>query len=97
MALSWLDAVTNPLSAATKTLQELMEVRDLVKFGDTFRKLNSEIFPPKAAHLAATSASWRCWRKNALLKQKWLALKNGKLRSNDMTLRQSDLVLMLIC
>jgi hypothetical protein len=48
----WLDAVTNPLSAATKTLQELVEVRDLVKFGDTFRKMHDEILAASANALA---------------------------------------------
>jgi hypothetical protein len=31
---TWLEAITGPLGAATKSLQELMEVRDLVKFVD---------------------------------------------------------------
>lgn len=47
----WLESVTNPLSAATKTLQELMEVRDLVKFGDTFRKMNDEILAAQRSAL----------------------------------------------
>jgi hypothetical protein len=48
---TWLDAITNPLEAATKALQELMEVRDLVKFGDTFRKMHSEILAAQQSAL----------------------------------------------
>jgi hypothetical protein len=52
---SWLEAITGPLNTATKTLQELMEVRDLVKFGDTFRKMHGEIL----AAMGSAAAGYR--------------------------------------
>lgn len=60
---SWLDAITGPLGAATKTVQELMEVRDLLKYGDTFRKLHGELVAAQA------SANSGYLREAALLKQ----------------------------
>jgi rubrerythrin len=50
---AWLDAIMSPLSTAGQTVEKLMEVRDLVKFGDTFRKLFAEILAAQKGALLA--------------------------------------------
>lgn len=60
---TWLEAITSPLNAATESIQKLMEVRDLAKFGDTLRKLHGEIVAAQA------SANLGYQREAALLKQ----------------------------
>lgn len=53
---TWLEAISSPLKSATETLQKLMEARELLKYGDTFRKLHGEIL---AAQASATSGYQR--------------------------------------
>ena len=50
---AWLDAIMSPLKAAGEGLQKLIEVRDLAKFGDTFRKLLAEVLSAQQGALAA--------------------------------------------
>jgi hypothetical protein len=50
--MTWLETITGPLGTVTKGLQELMEVRDLVKFGDTFRKMHSDVLAAQSSALA---------------------------------------------
>lgn len=50
---SWLDSIMSPLSAAGDTLQKLIETRDLIKFGDTFRKLLAEVLAAQRGALTA--------------------------------------------
>jgi rubrerythrin len=50
---AWLDAIMSPLNAAGQTLEKLIETRDLVKFGDTFRKLFAEILAAQKGALVA--------------------------------------------
>jgi hypothetical protein len=42
-----------PLNAAGEGLQKLIETRDLVKFGDTFRKLHGEVLSAMQGAIAA--------------------------------------------
>jgi hypothetical protein len=44
-----------PLSAAGEGLQKLIETRDLVKFGDTFRKLHGEVLAAMQGAIAAST------------------------------------------
>lgn len=50
---AWLDAITSPLSAASEGVQKLIEVRDLVKFGDALGKLQAQILSAQQGALAA--------------------------------------------
>jgi hypothetical protein len=43
----------SPLNAAGESLQKLIEVRDLAKFGDTFRKLHGEVLAAMQGAIAA--------------------------------------------
>jgi hypothetical protein len=49
---TWLEAITGPLGTVTKGLQELMEVRDLIKFGDTFRKMHGDVLAAMGSAVA---------------------------------------------
>jgi hypothetical protein len=59
----WLDNIMAPLNAAGQTLQKLVEMRDLAKFGDTFRKLHGEVLTAMQGAIAAQT------REAALLEQ----------------------------
>ena len=50
---AWLHTITSPLNAASQAVQKLIETRDLVKFGDTFRELLAEIIAAQQGALAA--------------------------------------------
>jgi hypothetical protein len=50
---TWLDNIMSPLNAAGEGLQKLIETRDLVKFGDTFRKMHGEILAAMQGAIAA--------------------------------------------
>jgi hypothetical protein len=50
---AWLDSIMSPLNAAGEGLQKLIETRDLVKFGDTFRKLHGEVLAAMQGAIAA--------------------------------------------
>jgi hypothetical protein len=50
---AWLDAIMSPLNAAGDVIEKLIKTRDLVKFGDTFRKLLSEIIAAQRGVLEA--------------------------------------------
>jgi len=50
---AWLDAIMSPLNAAGESLQKLIEVRDLAKFGDTFRKMHGEVLAAMQGAIAA--------------------------------------------
>ena len=50
---AWLDNIMSPLNAAGDTLQKLIEVRDLAKFGDTFRKMHGEVLAAMQGAVAA--------------------------------------------
>ena len=58
---AWLDNIMSPLNAAGDTLQKLIEVRDLAKFGDTFRKMHGEVLAAMQGAVAAQT------RESALL------------------------------
>jgi hypothetical protein len=57
---TWLESITSPLSAASEGVQKLIEVRDLVKFGDALGKLQAQI-------LAAQSAAMTGYAREAAL------------------------------
>lgn len=50
---AWLDSIMSPLNTAGQTIEKLIETRDLVKFGDTFRKLLAEILSAQRGALTA--------------------------------------------
>jgi hypothetical protein len=50
---TWLDSITSPLNAASEGIQKLIEVRDLVKFGDALGKLQAQILSAQQGALAA--------------------------------------------
>ena len=50
---AWLDSIMSPLNAAGDTLQKLTQVRDLAKFGDTFRKMHGEVLTAMQGAVAA--------------------------------------------
>lgn len=50
---TWLDTIISPLNAAGESLQKLIEVRDLAKFGDTFRKMHEEVLAAMQGAIAA--------------------------------------------
>lgn len=50
---TWLESITSPLSAASEGIQKLIEVRDLVKFGDALGKLQAQILSAQQGALAA--------------------------------------------
>lgn len=50
---AWLDNIMSPLNSAGDTLQKLIETRDLVKFGDEFRKLLAEVISAQRGALTA--------------------------------------------
>lgn len=50
---AWLDSIMSPLNAAGDTLQKLIETRDLIKFGDDFRKLLAEVIAAQRGALTA--------------------------------------------
>ena len=50
---AWLDNIMSPLNAAGEGLQKLIETRDLVKFGDEFRKLLAEVLAAQRGALTA--------------------------------------------
>ena len=50
---AWLDAITSPLSAASEGIQKLIEIRDLIKFGDALGKLQAQILSAQQGALAA--------------------------------------------
>jgi hypothetical protein len=50
---AWLDSIISPLNAAGEGLQKLIEVRDLAKFGDTFRKMHGEVLAAMQGAIAA--------------------------------------------
>lgn len=52
---AWLDSIMSPLNAAGQTLEKLIETRDLVKFGDTFRKLLAEVLSAQRGALTANA------------------------------------------
>jgi hypothetical protein len=52
---AWLDSILSPLNAAGETLQKLIEVRDLAKFGDTFRKMHGEVLAAMQGAVAANT------------------------------------------
>jgi hypothetical protein len=60
---TWLDGIMSPLNAAGETLQKFIEVRDLAKFGDTFRKMHGEVLAAMQSAVAANT------REAALLHQ----------------------------
>ncbi len=49
---AWLDAITTPLSAASDGVQKLIEMRDLIKFGDALGKLQAQILSAQQGALA---------------------------------------------
>jgi rubrerythrin len=49
---AWLDAITSPLSAASEGVQKLIEMRDLIKFGDALGKLQAQILSAQQGALA---------------------------------------------
>jgi hypothetical protein len=49
---AWLEAITTPLSAASEGVQKLIEVRDLIKFGDALGKLQAQILSAQQGALA---------------------------------------------
>src|ERR1700685_149401 len=52
---AWLDSIMSPLNAAGEGLQKLIETRDLIKFGDEFRKLLAEVIAAQRGALAANA------------------------------------------
>jgi hypothetical protein len=50
---AWLDAITSPLKAASESVQKLIEIRDLIKFGDALGKLQAQILAAQQGALAA--------------------------------------------
>jgi len=50
---TWLDSIMSPLNAAGEGLQKLIETRDLVKFGDTFREMHGQIITAQRGAIAA--------------------------------------------
>lgn len=52
---AWLDSIMSPLNAAGEGLQKLIETRDLIKFGDTFRKLLAEVIAAQRGALTANA------------------------------------------
>lgn len=50
---TWLDAIMSPLNAAGEGIQKLIEVRDLLKFGDALGKLQAQILSAQQGALAA--------------------------------------------
>lgn len=59
----WLEPITKPLGAAGQTVKKLIETRDLLKFGDTFRELYAEILAATQGALDAQA------RESALLQR----------------------------
>jgi hypothetical protein len=49
---AWLEAITSPLSAASDGTQKLIEMRDLIKFGDALGKLQAQILSAQQGALA---------------------------------------------
>ena len=60
---AWLDGIMSPLSAAGESIQKLIEVRDLIKFGDALGKLQAQILSAQQGALAAYA------RETALLEE----------------------------
>lgn len=60
---AWLDSIMSPLNAAGEGLQKLIDTRDLIKFGDDFRKLYAEVLAAQRGALTAQA------NESALLEQ----------------------------
>ena len=50
---NWLHAITDPLNAASQTLQKAIEVRDTIKFGEEVGKLHGQILAAMSGAVAA--------------------------------------------
>jgi hypothetical protein len=67
---TWLDSIMSPLNAAGEGLQKLIETRDLIKFGDEFRKLLAEVIAAQRGALAANMDQLALLEEISALKEK---------------------------
>lgn len=95
---AWLDAIMSPLNAAGEALQKLIETRDLIKFGDAFRKLQAEILAAQRGALTAqTNEATLLERIRELEKEitRFETWENEKSRYEMKALRRDTFVMML--
>lgn len=67
---AWLDNIMSPLNAAGQGIEKLIEVRDLVKFGDDFRKLHTEILAAQRGAITAQASEAALLEQVSALKKK---------------------------